>query len=335
MARSVRPNGAVSGGLDTCISPSPPARDARTTRTQKARIDVCSLCELKCPACVQTRGALGFVGRGWMPAKQFRRLLDKHPDLSAVELSNWGEIFLNPELEDILKAAHERSVLIRASNGVHLNRASEAILESLVHHGMRAMTVSIDGSTPSTYAQYRCGGDLARVLENVRRIMAVRERTGSPYPILTWQFIVFGHNEHEIDDARAMAESLGMKFRLKLSSDELHSPVREESRLRTELGASSRTEWEELRHAPYFVPCRQLWEEPQINWDGRLLGCCINLWEDFGSVLDEGLEACLENPRYRAMRRLVMGGSVDYDDLPCHRCRVLAAMARTGHFVAG
>ena len=270
-----------------------------------------------------------------MPAEHFRRLLDNHPDLSEVELSNWGEIFLNPQLEDILKAAHERSVRVRATNGVHLNRASHQILERLVRYGLRAMTVSIDGATPSTYAQYRCGGDLTRVLENVRHIVTARERTGSPYPVLTWQFIVFGHNEHEIDDAMAMAESLGMKFRLKLSSDELHSPVREKSRLRTELGASSRSEWEELHNAPYLVPCRQLWEEPQVNWNGRLLGCCINLWEDFGSVLEDGLEACLQHPRYEAMRRLVTGGSSGYDDLPCHRCRVLAAMERTGRFVAG
>jgi len=27
--------------------------------------------------------------------------------------------------------------------------------------------------------------------------------------------------------------------------------------------------------------CRMLWEEPQINWDGKILGCCCNYWKAF------------------------------------------------------
>src|SRR4030095_9011737 len=51
----------------------------------------------------------------------FRKLLDEHPSVTAVELSNYGEIFLNPELLEILALAHERKVVLTAGNGVNLN----------------------------------------------------------------------------------------------------------------------------------------------------------------------------------------------------------------------
>ena len=36
--------------------------------------------------------------------------------------------------------------------------------------------------------------------------------------------------------------------------------------------------------------CHQLWDAPQINWDGKILGCCRNFWGDFGgNAFTEGL----------------------------------------------
>ena len=90
--------------------------------TSRVRFDVCTLCELRCPSCVQSREALGFVRRGWPPATTFDAFLAAHPAIRGVELSNWGEVFLNPELPAILECAHARGVEPRMTNGVHLNR---------------------------------------------------------------------------------------------------------------------------------------------------------------------------------------------------------------------
>ena len=47
-----------------------------------------------------------------------------------------------------------------------------------------------------------------------------KRRYRSGYPRLTWQFVVMGHNEHEISSARRMARDLGMRFDPKLTWDE-------------------------------------------------------------------------------------------------------------------
>ena len=56
-------------------------------------------------------------------------------------------------------------------------------------------------------------GDFDAVIGNIERINVHKRAQGSDLPNLVWQFVVFGHNEHEIPIAREMTERLGMKFR--------------------------------------------------------------------------------------------------------------------------
>ena len=126
-----------------------------------------------------------------------------------IELSNYGEMFLNPDLLSMLQYAHARGVSLSADNGVNLNSVSEDILEALVQFGFRSMTCSIDGASAETYRRYRVHGDFRTVIGNIRRVNDFKRRHRSRYPRLTWQFVVMGHNEHEISSARRMAPIWG------------------------------------------------------------------------------------------------------------------------------
>ena len=66
----------------------------------------------------------------------------RHPYLRRIELSNYGEAFLNPQLLQILEYACERGVAINIANGANLNTAKEDVLEGLVKFGVRALTCS-------------------------------------------------------------------------------------------------------------------------------------------------------------------------------------------------
>jgi hypothetical protein len=70
--------------------------------------------------CPTTRGVIHHqaVGGGFLRFEDFRKLLDDNPGLKRIELSNWGEIFLNPALLSVLELAHERGVELTAHNGV-------------------------------------------------------------------------------------------------------------------------------------------------------------------------------------------------------------------------
>ena len=189
-----------------------------TVSPRRIRLEGSSFCQLRCPSCPTTSGAIHpAVGSGFLKFEDFQRLLDLNPNLERIEISNYGEVFLNPHLLRILEYAHRKGVSITLENGVNLNHAKEEALEGLVSYRVKIVTCSIDGASPETYRIYRVRGDFDAVIGNIERINVHKRAQGSDLPNLVWQFVVFGHNEHEIPIAREMAERLGMKFRTKLT----------------------------------------------------------------------------------------------------------------------
>jgi len=63
--------------------------------------------------------------------------------------------------------------------------------------------------TEEVYKKYRRSGDFDLVRENVRRIHEMKERLGSPTPTIVWQFLVFRHNEHQIEEAQRQYKEWG------------------------------------------------------------------------------------------------------------------------------
>jgi hypothetical protein len=79
---------------------------------EQIRLEASSFCNLRCPTCPTTKGDIHrqAVGGGFLRFDDFRKLLNDNPGLKRIELSNWGEIFLNPALLSVLELAHARGV---------------------------------------------------------------------------------------------------------------------------------------------------------------------------------------------------------------------------------
>ena len=146
-----------------------------------------------------------------------------------------------------------------------------------------------------------------------------------------------GHNEREIELARSMARARGMEFVPRLTWSADYSPVVERDlvRIQTGLGAASRDEFQEKKGVEYTRDlCHQLWHAPVINWDGKMLGCCVNYWGDFGTnVFAEGLNAAMLHSNMEYARRMLLGAAEPRAGIPCTTCDQYQAMARTGHWL--
>lgn len=305
-------------------------------RPTTIRVEASSACQLRCPLCpIHSGVARPAVGTGFLRLAHFEGLLQDAPYVTHVELANYGEIFLNPELLEILHCAHERRVTLTAGEGVNLNSAREEVLEGLVKYGFERLTCSIDGATDATYQKYRVHGSLPRVLANIRTINSFKEKYGSIRPRLLWQFVVFGHNEHEIGQARRLAAELSMEFCLKLNWNPEFSPVRNREALRREIGASSINEYQQRFGRHYdALNCHRLWTEPQINWDGRVLGCTRNFWGEFGgNAFEDGLQAAINSEGMRYARDMLLGRAPARDDIPCSTCDVYLGRRAEGKWV--
>lgn len=271
------------------------------------------------------------MGTGFLEFSNFKEIINSNSWLSHVELSNWGEIFLNPDFLQILKYSYKKNVTLTADNGVNLNTITEDAVEALVKYKFRSIKCSIDGASQATYSLYRRNGNLEKVISNIEKINEYKRKFKSAYPVLKWQFIAFGHNEHEIHLAKALAKKLNMDFWIKLSWDELYSPIKNKDFVAKEagLGVSSRSEYYHEYKVSYRQRriCTQLWRIPQINWDGRVLGCCVNYWQDFGNAFEIGLLEALNSEKISYARKMLLGEVNQRSDIPCTNCEHYKTMS--------
>lgn len=314
-----------------------------THETSTLRLEAATICQLACPSCPTTQGVVKRqLGAGFLGFDDFRRIVDENPWVSEIELSNWGEIFLNPEIERIVAYAYRHSVALTAWNGANLNHVRENVLEDLARYRFRGLTCSIDGVSQATYETYRRKGQVDRVLDNIRRLNAYKRRWKTRYPKLRWQMIAFRHNEHEIPAARALADELGMSFVLKTSWDPELSPggqaAPEPAPLAPELPAAPAT----AAAAPPDNPdhqmsdevCSQLWGQPQINFDGTLLGCCVNTWASFGeNAFAVGVARALAAEKLGYAKEMLQGKVPPRDDVPCTTCQTYLWRAREARWL--
>lgn len=69
---------------------------------------------------------------------------------------------------------------------------------------------ALDGTDNDTLGRYRIGVSYDKVYANLKAYVAAGGQA-------QWNFIVFKHNEHQVDTAKLLAEELGVKFRLKVT----------------------------------------------------------------------------------------------------------------------
>lgn len=288
-------------------------------------IDGNASCQLRCPTCPTTgNGYPPVVGCGHLSFDNFKNLLDTSPFITSVEFENRGELFLNAELLKILQYAYHRKVALYCNSGANFNTVKEDVLEGLVKYRFRSLMCSIDGASEESYEKYRIRGNFNQVMENIRIINEYKKKFYSELPRLTWQFVVFGHNEHELEIARRRARQMNMQFVPKMSWDSEFSPIRNREFVLSQTGwpALTREEYKEKLGKDYMRgTCYSLWLSPHINWDGKVLGCCWNSWMEFGgNVFSDGYEKSINKEKITYARKMLTGHAKPRSDIPCTDC---------------
>lgn len=296
---------------------------------KEVRLETCTLCQLDCPYCYMRTGDFGTMGRGYLEYGVFQEFIEKNPQIRKIEISNNGEPFLNPDLGKILSLASEKGIEITIGNGTNFNTVSDEILELLVKTGVSYVNISIDGASQEIYSMYRRKGDFYKVISNIKKLNALKEKYHSQYPVLQWQYVLMQHNECDVEKASVMAKELGMNLYYKYEC--VHGRFEPEDREKLEritgLNCFSVEEYNKKNKYTYGTDmCYGTIFYPQINYDGRLLGCCM-LWnEDFGiNVFEEGVVDALNSEKYLKMIYTLLGIKQDYEgseDIPCLHCQM-------------
>ncbi len=306
-------------------------------RPLKLTFDPTNYCQLKCPLC-PTGARVHDRDRGRAQLHLFEHLMEEVGDyVFLIDFFNWGEPLLNDRVEEFIAMASRRNIVTFMSSNLSLP-LSDVRLKRIVQSGLSELIVSLDGCSPESYGQYRRNGRFDLVVENVKRIVAIKRELGVTNPRINWQFLVFKFNEHEIPMARKLADELGvdsLTFRAPFL-DEGRVPLSERDRAQVANWTPSATEFN--RYTPESDAYTSVPERPRcgwhymstaINWDGTVAPCCtvFEQKDDFGKLgsgdNDNAMPAqymsIVNNPKFVAVRDNFAGRSKN-TGLVCEKC---------------
>ena len=292
---------------------------------QKAMVEVCRRCNLRCVLCPVGNGTAKVSPD--MEITVFRRIVDLiAPTVWKAKLYNYGEPLLHPQFPGFVRYAKEAGIehVEVSSNGMLLD---EQLSTRIILAGLDAIHISIDGADQQSYATYRRGGDAARIWENVKTLRSLRDSMGVDRPAIEIQCLATRYTENRMADMNAIADDAGAdSFRVKtfnafMSGGNLTELGRtflpENRRLSRYSDYSELTYRDRYRLSSCQWPCERL----VVNSDGTAVPCCydFNAVYRLGSFRSQGLDWWLTDERRRFIEQLI-SASQDID--MCARCPV-------------
>ena len=233
-------------------------------------------CNLRCPECPS--GLRSFTRpTGMLPADLFRKTIDEVASrLWYLIFYFQGEPYLHPQFLELVKYAADKGIYTATSTNAHYLGDDNA--RRTVESGLDRLIISLDGTTQDVYQQYRVGGKLEKVLEGTRNVVKWRKELKSSTPRIIFQFLVVRPNEHQIDDARQLAEVLGVDdvwFKTAQIYDHAQgSPLIPTIDYYSRYQNNTDGTWS-LKNK-LVDHCWKMWHSCVITWDGLVVPCCFD-----------------------------------------------------------
>jgi radical SAM protein with 4Fe4S-binding SPASM domain len=249
-----------------------------------------------------------------MSLETYKSLLDQAGEyLYRIQFYDNGEPFTNRHLLEMVSLAAERNIGSQVSTNFSF-AFQEQVYPDIINSGLEHLIVALDGVTPNVYSKYRIGGRFELVESGLRKIVALKRRLRSRSPFIEWQFIVFDHNRHEIDTAKALAKQIGVdRLCLKYDAGGHRKQWRQIDRVRVDA----------MRHFRLNT-CLWLWGALVVDTDGNVSPCCnAARGESLGDLRQTTLRDIWNSDAIKELRRYVRneGGSQEVDHQhPCENC---------------
>jgi MoaA/NifB/PqqE/SkfB family radical SAM enzyme len=186
---------------------------ATTARPVGFMLDPANQCHLGCPSCTNTYNReysetnFNQWPRGLMSNDTFEKLIgETGPYAFTAHFYNNHEPLLNKQTPAFVRRAADMRIRTFISTNLSFRKIDA---EAIVKSGLQDLMVAIDGVSQGVYERYRKGGNVEWVLNNVRAIVAAKEKLNSRTPALRWQYLTFEHNVHEVPEAIRLADEIG------------------------------------------------------------------------------------------------------------------------------
>ena len=272
-------------------------------------IEPTTACNLRCPECPS--GLRSFSrATGNLEQAMFKKLIDDQKK-TLVHLTFYfqGEPFIHKGFLEMVRFASDRGVYTSTSTNGHF--LDEKTCEKVMESHLDRLIISIDGTDQETYAQYRKGGTLSKVIQGTKNMVKARKDSTLRGPEIVFQFLVVKPNEHQISDIKALAKELGVD-RVAFKTAQLYDfengndlmPTQDKySRYRWDAGLQKFKIKNTLEDQ-----CWKMWHSCVITWDGHVVPCCFDKDAEhrMGSVQTESLSKIWLGKPYDAFRSQIL-----------------------------
>lgn len=175
------------------------------------QIELTTKCQASCPMCMRNvYGGLKnehLIIDEWT-LEQFKQIIDEDVLKKSRHIlfcGQYGDPLLNPYLKDIceyiVSVNPETFLAIHTNGSLHKEDWWKDLAKIMPRK--HSIFFGIDG-LEDTHSIYRIGTDYNKIIRNMKAFI-------SEGGIVTWDFIRFKHNEHQVDAARELSKELGCK----------------------------------------------------------------------------------------------------------------------------
>lgn len=232
-------------------------------RTKVMHFDLTTRCMLKCVFCAKASASL-------KPNVDFDiSLLDKLPIEEAESIllcGRTGEPTLYPKLFDFIEICKDRGRNLQfniSTNGMLNRKGFWKKLSDVLIDTSHSLIFCIDG-LEDTLPIYRKGADFNQITSNALEFI---KGGGSAI----WKFIVFHHNEHQMEQIEKLSNSMGFKEFMPILSYHYNDVLKKPTKY-----LSAKTKREQSINDKSYIHCRM--EEPGeffITYNGYIIPCCL------------------------------------------------------------
>jgi radical SAM protein with 4Fe4S-binding SPASM domain len=277
-------------------------------------------CNLKCKECPtgmdilqRPKGSIDKV----LAEKVLQELSSK---LTTVIFYFQGEPFINREVDELISYASGKKVYsITSTNGHYFTNEN---IEKIIKSGLNKLIISVDGTTQSVYETYRVGGRLEKVIEGVKLLVSEKQKANSKLPKLVLQFLVTAENEHQINDAKKLANDLkvdAISFKTAQIYDfeggnPLIPVIEKYSRYKKQQDGTYKIK-SKLKNR-----CWRMWGQPVVTATGDVVPCCFDKDANYkmGNLNEQHFKEIWQSENYKNFRKKVFDDRKSIDI--CQNC---------------
>lgn len=314
-------------------------------------LETTNRCDSECQTCIRT--FLTQERPKDMTLAELTGIVEQFPALDRVVLHGIGEPLLNRELFAMIAYLKGRgAAVLFNSDAISLTpkRAGR-----LIESGLDEFRVSLDAASRELYARVRGVDRFDRVVENVRSLVALKQRMERASPRLSLWFTAMKVNLHELPDLVRLAAAVAVREvyvqrlvftgqGLAVQEQSLHRALQERQEallaeaegLARALGVALKasgltTPRESLRGTALgerpWSGCQRPWTVSYVTANGNVLPCCIapfsakNYRETvLGNAFEQPFATVWNGERYQRFRA---DFETDAPPDPCRGCGLL------------